>query len=167
MPQTILIAPDKFKGTLTAGEAADAIARGWHAARPEDKIELLTITDGGDGFGEIVNGLLGAEPRTTRAVDAAHRPCSATWWWHEQTKTAIVESARVIGLTQLPPQKYHPFELDTAGLGEVLLAAAEQGARECRSGIGGSATNDGGFGLASALGWQFFTDHDTKLVRWT
>lgn len=167
MPRTVLVAPDKFKGTLSAGQAADAIARGWRRARPDDKIAVLPITDGGDGFGEIVSGLMNAGPRTIKAVDAAHRPCTATWWWHAQSRTAIIESARVIGLAQLPPQKYHPFELDTAGLGEVLIAAAEQGARECLIGIGGSATNDGGFGMAGALGWQFFNDHDQKILRWT
>src|SRR5688572_1245524 len=167
MPLIVLIAPDKFKGTLTAAEAAEAIARGWRGARPEDRIETLAITDGGDGFGEIVSGLLRAEPRTTKTVDAAHRPCTATWWWHEGSKLAIIESARVIGLAQLPPKKYHPFELDTGGLGEMFLAAAKKGARECLVGIGGSATNDGGFGMAGALGWQFFNDHDKKILRWT
>jgi glycerate kinase len=67
----------------------------------------------------------------------------------------------------LPPGKYHPFELDTEGLGAVLKAAAEKGAIRCLVGIGGSATNDGGFGLARALGWQFFSTHDEKIVRWT
>ena len=70
-------------------------------------------------------------------------------------------------MAQLPPNKYHPFELDTCGLGEVLAAAAEKGARECLVGIGGSATNDGGFGMAGALGWQFFNHHDKKILRWT
>jgi glycerate kinase len=167
MPRTILVAPDKFKGTLTAAQAGEAIAKGWRAAKPQDKIELLPITDGGDGFGEIVGGLLQATPETTKTVDAAHRPCTATWWWHDKTRTAIIESARVIGLAQLPPGKYHPFEVDTCGLGEVLLAAAEKGARECLIGIGGSATNDGGFGMAGALGWQFFNNRDEKILRWT
>jgi len=167
MPRTVLVAPDKFKGTLTAAQAAEAIARGWHGVKPEDRIELLPITDGGDGFGEIVSGLLQAEPQTTKTVDAAHRPCTATWWWHTGSRTAIVESARIIGLAQLPLGKYHPFELDTCGLGEVLLAAVEKGARECLIGIGGSATNDGGFGVAGALGWQFFTNRDEKILRWT
>ena len=167
MPRTVLVAPDKFKGTLTAAQAAEAIARGWRAAKPDDRVELLPITDGGDGFGEIVSALLQATPETTKTVDAAHRPCTATWWWHGKSKTAIIESARIIGLAQLPPKKYHPFELDTRGLGEVILAAAEKGARECLIGIGGSATNDGGFGMAGALGWQFFNDHDKKILRWT
>ena len=167
MPRTVLIAPDKFKGTLTAAEAAEAIARGWRGARPGDRIELLPITDGGDGFGEIISRSLGAEPQTIKTVDAAHRPCTATWWWHERSRTAIIESARIIGLAQLPPKKYHPFELDTLGLGEVLQAAAKKGARECLIGIGGSATNDGGFGVAGALGWQFFNDRDEKILRWT
>lgn len=167
MPRTVLVAPDKFKGTLSAAQAAEAIAKGWRSAKLEDRLDLLPITDGGDGFGEIVSGLLQAEPQTTKTVDAAHRPCTVTWWWHAKSRTAIIESARVIGLAQLPPGKYHPFELDTCGLGEVLLAAAEKGARECLIGIGGSATNDGGFGMAGALGWQFFTNRDEKILRWT
>src|SRR6266850_7898351 len=98
----ILIAPDKFKGTLTAQQAADAIARGWRTARPQDGLDLLPISDGGDGFGEIISQLLGAQRETVKTVDAAHRPMEATWWWHEPTRTAILESASVIGLAMLP-----------------------------------------------------------------
>ena len=163
----ILIAPDKFKGTLTAAEAVTAIANGWRQARPNDDIDALPITDGGDGFGEVMSQLLGAAPQIAKSVDAAHRPCDAVWWWQAKTKTAIIESARVIGLAQLPPAKYHPFELDTEGLGNLLHAAAAQGARTCLIGIGGSATNDAGFGLARALGWQFFNTHDERIERWT
>jgi len=163
----VLIVPDKFKGTLTARQAAEAIGRGWTAARPDDSIELLPMSDGGDGFGEILGELLGAEPITTNTVDAAHRPIEAVWRWHEPTRTAIIESAGVIGLAMLPPGKYHPFELDTEGLGTVLKAAAGRGARRCLVGIGGSATNDGGFGLARSLGWQFFNAHHEVLSRWT
>jgi glycerate kinase len=162
----VLVCPDKFKGTLTAFEAAQAIAAGWKRSRPNDKLELLPISDGGDGFGELMSQLLGAVPQTARAVDAAHKPCSATWWWHAPTRTAIVESARVIGLAQLPPGKFHPFELDTEGLGLLLAEIADHGARKCLVGIGGSATNDAGFGMARALGWQFFNKHQEKIDRW-
>src|SRR5262249_25403301 len=76
-------------------------------------------------------------------------------------------SAGVVGLAQLPEGKYHPFELDTFGLGALLTAAADRGARRCLVGIGGSATNDRGFGVAPALGWEFFHSHDEKITRWT
>ena len=163
----VLVAPDKFKGTLTALQAAEAIAAGWRTARPSDELIVLPISDGGDGFGEIISGLLRAEPQTIKTVDAAHRPCTSTWWWHAPSRTAVIESARIIGLAQLPPGKYHPFELDTSGLGEALQAAAKQGASRCIVGIGGSATNDAGFGMAATLGWQFFNTHDEKILRWT
>jgi len=167
MALKVLIIPDKFKGTLTAQQAADAIAAGWRTARPQDDLELLPMSDGGDGFGQILSSLLHAEPQPVKTVDAAHRPCEAYWWWHESTETAIVEAAQAAGLAQLPVGKYHPFELDTEGFGEVLKAAAAKGATRCLAGIGGSATNDAGFGMARALGWQFFGKHDEKIVRWT
>ncbi len=163
----VLIAPDKFKGTLTARAAAEAIAQGWRSVRPADTLELLPMSDGGDGFGEILSQLLQAEVQTIKTVDAAHRPCTASWWWHAPSRTAIIESAQVVGIARLPAGKYHPFELDTTGLGAVLQAALAQGARHCLVGIGGSATNDAGFGVAGALGWQFFNVRDEKIVRWT
>ena len=124
MVLNVLIVPDKFKGTLAAQAAAEAMARGWRAARPDDALELLPMSDGGDGFGEVISRALGAEEQRIKSVDAAHRPCETAWWWHAGSRTAIVESARVIGLAQLPPGKFHPFELDTRGLGGVLRAAA-------------------------------------------
>ena len=148
MPLKVLIIPDKFKGTLTAREAAETIARGWRKIRPEDTLELLPMSDGGDGFGEVMGKLINARIQTTPTVDAAHRPCQSQWWWEPKTKTAIIESARVIGLAMLPPGKFHPFALDTFGLGKVIQAAARKGAKRCLVGIGGSATNDGGFGMA-------------------
>lgn len=163
----VLIAPDKFKGTLTAREAADAIARGWHTQRPQDALELLPISDGGDGFGEVMGGLLGATTRQVNTVDAAHRSSKATWWWSRKTKTAVIESAGVIGLAMLPKGKFHPFDLDTFGLGEVLLAAQRMKAKEIIIGIGGSATNDAGFGLARALGWEFLDMDDHAIESWT
>jgi glycerate kinase len=167
MPLKILVVPDKFKGTLSAGAAARAIAKGWHRVRPQDTLELLPMTDGGDGFGEVISALLHARVRRVKTVDAAHRPCTARWWWEPETKTAIIESAAVIGLAMLPPGRFHPFELDTFGLGAVLRAAAANGARRCLMGIGGSATNDAGFGLARALGWEFLDRNANPIEQWT
>src|ERR1043166_1687373 len=97
----VLIVPDKFKGTLTAQEAAEAMARGWSSARTNDSIELLPMSDGGDGFGVVLSQLVGAETRTTKTVDAAHRALSAEWWWEPKSKTAIIEVARVNGLAPM------------------------------------------------------------------
>ncbi len=163
----VLIVPDKFKGTLTAQEAAEAIARGWRDVRASDSVELLPMSDGGDGFGLVLGALLKAETRTTKTVDAAHRALTAEWWWEPKSATAIIEAARINGLAQLPAGKFHPFELDTFGLGEVLKDALALGARRCVMGLGGSATNDGGFGVARALGWEFLNAQSAALDRWT
>ena len=166
-PVRILIAPDKFKGTLTAQEAAEAIARGWRKSRPDDVLTLLPISDGGDGFGRVLGDALPAKPRRITTVDAAHCKCDSTWWCHSETRTAVIESANVIGLAMLPPGKFHPFQLDTFGLGKVIQAATKRGAKKIILGIGGSATNDGGFGLARALGWEFFNARGEHIELWT
>ena len=163
MPLRVLIIPDKFKGTLTAHAAAGAIARGWHAARPLDTLDVLPMSDGGDGFGAVMSELLHAKVQTVVTVDAAHRPVRARWWL--AGKTAIVESAQVIGLAK--HHGIHPFQMDTFGLGAVLRAAARKGATRCLIGIGGSATNDGGFGVARALGWEFLDANSKPITIWT
>jgi len=163
----VLIAPDKFKGTLTAAQAARSISQGWHKSRSHDELALAPISDGGDGFGPVLSQALRAKAVRVQTVDAARRPVRATWWWVEETKTAIIESANVIGLAMLPEGDFHPFVLDTFGLGRVISAAERKGARRAFIGIGGSATNDGGFGLARALGWRFFDKSESEILRWT
>ena len=125
------------------------------------------MSDGGDGFGEILSRLFQAQTMAAATVDAAHRPIDAAWWWNSVNHVAIIESARVVGLAMLPHRQFNPTQLDTFGLGAVLRAAARQGAGHCLIGIGGSATNDGGFGLARALGWQFLAGDGSTIARWT
>jgi glycerate kinase len=161
----VLIVPDKFKGSLTAPEAAEAIARGWRKGRPNDFLDLLPMSDGGDGFGEVLSGLLDASRRRVMTLDAAHRPLRCDWWF-SRTKTAIIESAKVNGLAMLAGKGFHPFQLDTFGLGKVFRAAERAGARDCVIGVGGSATNDGGFGLGRALGWRFCGRDGAALEEW-
>lgn len=163
----VLIAPDKFKGTLTAGQSARAIARGWARVYPEDEVRLLPMSDGGDGFGLVMGRLLGARTRRVRTVDAAGRPIVARWWWEPRSRTAIVESAEVIGSARLPSGRFHPFALDTFGLGRVLAVAARSAPIRCLVGIGGSATNDGGSGLARALGWRFMASSGEEIHEWS
>lgn len=125
------------------------------------------MSDGGDGFGEIIGGMMGAEPVTVQTIDAAHRLHDATFWFHAPSRTAIIEAAQVNGLALLPPGKFHPFDLDTFGLGKVYLTAAESKATKIIVGIGGSSTNDGGFGFAKALGYQFLDGNEVPIQKWT
>ncbi len=163
----VLIIPDKLKGTLSSAHAAKAIARGWRRARPQDSLRLLPMTDGGDGFGEVLRPLLGGENRSATAVDAAHRPCVVTWARTPKTRTALIESANVVGLAMLPAGRFHPFQLDTLGLGLLLKKIAAGGTPRCIIGLGGSATNDGGFGAARALGWEFRDKAGGLITQWT
>ena len=167
MPRRILIAPDKFKGTLTAREAAEAIARGWARVHPRDERVLAPMSDGGDGFGTVLADAVGGEVREALTVDAAHRPRTCPWWWSPGRSVAVVETAQVVGLALLPAGRFHPFDLDTFGIGAVLADAVAAGARECWVGIGGSATNDGGFGLARSMGWTFLDASGRPITRWT
>lgn len=166
MSRNVLIVPDKFKGTLTAQAAAAAIADGWRKIHPADTLTQLPMSDGGDGFGQVISDLIGAKAQKIKTVNAAHEPIEAHWWWHAASKTAIVESARIVGLAMLPPSKHHPFTLDTYGLGAVLRAAEKKGALRCVVGIGGSATNDGGFGMAQALGFKFTDRQGQSIENW-
>lgn len=162
----VLICPDKFKGTLTAEQAAEAIARGWKMSRPQDRLTLLPVSDGGDGFGAIMARLLGARTVRLKTVNAAHQPIDSFWWWEPESGTAIIESARITGLAMLPRGRFHPFDLNTFGLGAALLSAAGKGARKALIGIGGSATNDAGFGLARAIGWKFLDRRGNEIIEW-
>lgn len=167
MALRVLIVPDKFKGTLTAPAAAAAIARGWAEVRLRDRLELVPMSDGGEGFGELLGMLLGAARRDGETTDAAGRPCRAEWWIAPEAATAIFETAQVNGLARLPPGQYHPFQLDTFGIGAVLREIEQSGARRLILGLGGSATNDGGFGLARALGWIFRDGAGAEIRSWT
>jgi glycerate kinase len=100
-------------------------------------------------------------------VDAAHRPIQATWWWHAAERTAIIESARVIGLAMLPAGRFHPFELDSFGLGLLLKQVSACKPARWIIGLGGSATNDAGFGLARGLGWRFLDRQGQAIEQWT
>jgi glycerate kinase len=162
----VLICPDKFKGTLTAHEAAEAISVGWRKYRPHDSITLRPVSDGGDGFGAIMADMVRAREVSIQTVNAAQQSLTASYWWETQSKLAIVEAASIVGLAMLPKKRFHPFDLNTFGLGKALVAAARKGAKKALVGIGGSATNDGGFGMARALGWKFINREGVEIIEW-
>lgn len=167
MAYRVVVVPDKFKGTLTAFEAAAAIEKGWRKARPKDVLELIPMSDGGDGFGPTLSMHCQGEERRVKTINAAGEPIWAKWWWIPKTKTAVVETAQVIGLAQLPKGKFHPFELDTSGLGILLSKVFAMKPKRCLIGLGGSATNDGGMGMARELGWRFLDEAGEEIVSWT
>ncbi len=167
MLRRILIVPDKFKGSLSAVEAAGAIARGWAAACPGDRLVLLPMSDGGDGFGPVMAKALGLKERLIGGIDAAGQARKVGLWLDAESGQAVVETAQSNGLAMLSQGRFHPFDLDTRGVGALLLAAGQAGATSCLAGIGGSATNDGGFGLARSLGWVFRDESGSAIEEWT
>ena len=167
MPRRILIVPDKFKGSLTALEAAGAIARGWAAACPGDSLVLMPMSDGGDGFGPVMAEALGLEEQIVKGIDATGKARPTSWWLDSGAGQAVVETAQSNGLALLPKGQFHPFDLDTRGVGGLLLAAGQAGAAHCLTGIGGSATNDGGFGMARVLGWVFRDESRNAIEQWS
>lgn len=148
----VVIAPDKFKGSLTATEAARAIERGVMRAEPDARCVLCPMADGGEG---TVDTFLerGAAPRTARV----HGPLGARVEavYALDGETAILEMASASGLALLERSQYDPMRTDTFGTGELIAAAMHAGATQLIVGIGGSATNDAGTGMLRALGVRF------------
>lgn len=159
----VLIAPDKFKGSLTSREAAAHIAAGWRDAWPECEISEHPVADGGDGSLAAVEAALGGEPVETSARDARGRPLQAAWLWQPEERTAWIEAAAVCGLAGLSPKELDPLTATTAGLGDTIRAALSAGAARIFLCLGGSATNDGGCGMAAALGFVFRDGHGAAL----
>lgn len=160
---SILVAPDKFKGSLTAREAAENIAAGWRAAWPDCEIVELPIADGGDGTLEVIESTISGEWRDAMARDARGRPKKVQWLWQSEKRTAWIEAARVCGLAGLSSAELDPLTATSAGLGEVIHTSLEAGAEDICLCLGGSATNDGGCGMASALGFTFRDKHGASL----
>lgn len=147
----VLIAPDKFAGTLSAVEAAEAIAAGWRRHAPGDELVTVPMSDGGPGFADILDASLpGSELRALTVTGPLGDPTPATLLLAGET--AYVESAQACGLGLMPPERRDPERATTYGVGELVAAAVDAGARRIVVGLGGSATNDGGAGLLAALG---------------
>lgn len=146
----IVVAPDKFAGTLSAPEAARAIADGWRRRAPQDDLVLVPMSDGGPGFVDVVHQVRGGELLATTVTDPYGVPTPATILLADGS--AWVESAHAIGLALRGPGDRDATRATSRGLGELILAALEAGARRIVVGLGGSGTNDGGAGLLAALG---------------
>jgi glycerate 2-kinase len=156
----ILIAPDKFKGTLSAREVAEAIAAGLRDVSPDAKIDIMPMADGGEGTAEVIGQALGASWIKCKAHDSLGREIEARYAWVDARKLAVMEMSEAAGMRRLKPTELNPEIATTFGVGEMLLDAAKRGANEIIIGLGGSATNDGGFGMARALGFRFTGENE-------
>jgi glycerate kinase len=149
IPDTVLVAPDAFKGTLTAREVTDAIVRGLEAAgRPVDP---CPVADGGEGTLDVLTVALGGELVAAEAHDPLGRSIEAGFALTDGGSRAIVETASASGLGLVAPADRDPLAASTRGTGELILAAVEAGAATVLLGVGGSATTDGGAGAIAAI----------------
>lgn len=150
----VIVAPDKFKGSLSAPEAAAALALGVQAAWHDAAVDQAPMADGGEGTVEALVSATGGTYHMAEVSGPLGKPIRARFGLLGDGRTAVLEMATASGLVLLPADHRDPFRATTRGTGELLLAAIDAGARKVILGIGGSATNDGGAGLAQALGYR-------------
>lgn len=150
----VLVAPATFKGTLTAAEAASAMALGVKDAFPGARLSLCPLADGGEGTVDAIHSAAGGRLRTARVHAPLGRKTKAKFLVLPR-RTALIEMAQASGLLLVPEKKRNPALATTYGTGQLILAALDAGCRNFIIGIGGSATNDGGAGMAQALGARF------------
>jgi glycerate kinase len=154
----ILIAPDKFKGALNARDVAGNISKGLYEALPNAEIEIVPMADGGEGTAEAICEARSGSWLKCKAHDPIGREIEARYGWIENGKLAVMEMSEASGMRRLTENERDPVRTTTFGVSEMILDAANRGANQIIVGLGGSATNDGGWGMARALGYRFFSD---------
>jgi glycerate kinase len=151
----ILVAPDKFKGSLDAREVAANIATGLRDVLPDAIIDIMPVADGGEGTAAVIREACNGEWMNCAAHDPLGRPIEARYVWLSDLAKAVIETSEAAGSRHLAAHERDLFRANTCGVGEMIRDAAHRSAKEILLGLGGSATNDGGFGMARALGFRF------------
>jgi glycerate kinase len=157
----VLLAPDKFKGTLTAAEVAAHLRRGIHSVRPDIEIVVVPVSDGGDGLLPVALRA-GFELTPVRAIGPTG--LEGDTWYARRGDHAVVEMAEVCGLSRLPQGVLAPATATSRGVGDVIVAALDAGCEHLLLGIGGSASTDGGAGMMSALGARLLDESGNDLT---
>ena len=160
----VVVAPNAFKGTLTASRAAAAIARGVREVYPDAEVVEVPVADGGEGTVEALVSARRGEFRSVSVHGPLGDPVSAAFGVIDGGRTAVIELAAASGLTLIPGWRRDPLRTSTYGFGELLEAARRSGATNVIAGIGGSATNDGGAGMAQALGFRLLDSDGRELA---
>jgi glycerate 2-kinase len=161
----IVIAPQSLKGSLTAAEAGLAIAQGARAVYPQAEIAIVPVADGGEGTVQALVDATGGKIVPQTVTGPLGEPVTAFYGILGDGRTAAIEMAASAGLPLVPPEQRDPRITTTYGVGELILAALEQGSRHFIIGIGGSATNDGGAGMAQALGASLTNSQGMAIAR--
>ncbi|UOF92613.1 glycerate kinase [Fodinisporobacter ferrooxydans] len=159
----IVLAPDSYKGSLTAKQACDAMEAGIRKVFPDADVIKVPMADGGEGTVQSLVDALNGQLHTETVANPLGEPVQATYGILGDGKTAVIEMAEASGLYLISKEQRDPRITTTYGTGELIKAALDQGCRNFILGIGGSATNDGGVGMAQALGIQFL-DRDGNPV---
>jgi len=159
----IVIAPDKFKNSLTGLQFCNAVAEGIRSVNSDIEIVKLPLADGGDGTLEVVNRYIKGKLIDVEVNNPFFQPVTASYLYSETSKTAFVEMAEASGVKLLKPQQFDCKNATTLGTGEMIADAINNGASKIILGIGGSATNDCGIGMATALGYRFL-DKNNEVV---
>lgn len=159
----VVLAPDKFKGTLTARQAAEIMARAIRSVHPDASIAELPLADGGEGTVQTLTHALGGTFRSVTVHDPIGRLRKAEFGI--AGKTAVIEMAAASGMALLEQRELNPLQTSTFGTGELIRAALDAEVREIVIGIGGSATVDGGAGMAEALGYSFYNAQEEPMFR--
>lgn len=159
----IIIATDKFKGSLTSFEVCRSVAAGIKLVDPEVNIYSFPMADGGDGFAAVLKYYRQTQTVNFATVDPLNRTINASYEWDEQNKTAIIELAVASGLALLKDEERNPLLTSTYGTGLLIDNALKKGAKKIILGLGGSATNDAGTGILKALGFVFLDANEKEL----
>lgn len=159
----ILLCPDKFRGSLTAPEACAAMTEGIHLVSPAIEVVSLPMADGGEGTLDVLLHHTGGQKIKMQVHDPLGRHIEAEYGISADGQTAFIEMAAASGLRLLQTEERNPLKTSTFGAGELIKDALRRSVSNVILGIGGSATNDAGTGMAAALGWQFLDKHNKEI----
>ncbi|MFN4179398.1 MAG: glycerate kinase [Armatimonadota bacterium] len=159
----LVIAPDSFKGSASAKEVAQAIADGLKVALPDAEFDLVPMADGGEGTVEALVAATNGKIITKKVTGPLGEPVDAFFGILGDGETAVIEMAAAAGLHLVPPEKRNPLVTTTYGVGELIKVALDAGCKRIIVGIGGSATNDGGAGMAQALGAKLLDEKGNEI----
>jgi glycerate kinase len=158
-----LLAPDKFKGSIDSISLCKLIGQEILTAYPDAEVLSFPLSDGGDGFEKLVQHYFNTEPIVALTIDPLGRSITAQYQYSSSSNTAFIEMAAASGMALLKKSELNPMRTTTYGTGLLIRDAIKRGAQHILLGIGGSATNDGGIGMADALGYMFLDKNGDPL----